>query len=94
MTTDETQDRQGSTLSGFASVVDPRFSSETDVARASSAENDARPTEIATNGKRQKRDNEHRNADNPKRGAHTNWVGASMVHRDANDIVTLSLGRL
>ena len=28
-----------------------------------------------------KRDNEHRTAHNPKRGAHTNWVGASMVHR-------------
>ena len=54
---------------------------------------DARPTEIATNGKRQKRDNEHRTAHNPKRGAHTSWAGASMVHRGANDIVTLFLGR-
>ena len=100
--------RTGSCCS-FASVVTNssglflKFSSETDIARTGDVvcllaalhqpKNDGRPAEIATNGKRQKRDNEHRTAHNPKSGAHTNWVGASMVHRGA-DSVTVFLGRL
>ena len=99
-TTDEKQNRQGSTLSGLFL----KFSSETDDARTGDvvcllpalhqAKNDAGPTEIATNGERQKLDTEQRTSHNPKRGSHMNWVGASMVCRGDNDILTLFLGRL
>ena len=89
VTTGEKQNRQGSALSGLFL----KFSSETDNAKTGDVvcllpalqqpKNDARPTEIATNGERQKLDNEQRTAHNPKRGSHTNWVGASMVCRGA-----------
>ena len=100
VTTDEKQNRQGSALSGLFL----KFSSETDNAKTGDVvcllpalqqpKNDATPTEIKTNGERQKLDNEQRTAHNPKRGSHTNWVGANMVCRGANDILTLFLGRL